>query len=444
MKILLTTLGSRGDVQPYLALAVGLKNAGHHPTLAAPETFSEWIQPYGVEAAPIRFNPQEVMQRLGKGGGGIRTLISMLSLLKSGMAEAQDDVWRAAQDTDFILQSATGMGALEAASLLGIPAAFAYLFPFAPTRAFPMFWLPYRFSLGGGYNLLTHKMMARLLWKFGGPVNNQWRKRLGLKPFRSPDELFAHAQTLNTPFLYGYSPTLLPKPADWDALQHVTGYWYLNEPDDFQPPADLLHFLESGPPPVYIGFGSMNSENPERQTQIALKALEMTGQRGLLLTGWGGMSRVASSSPAPPSAPDGLPNPSEAGIWQSPLSERVFFIENIPHSWLFPRVAAVVHHGGAGTTGAGLRAGIPSILTPFGGDQSAWADLVVKASVGPKTPGIQKLTAEKLADSIQTALHDHDLRTRAAALGEKIRAENGIAHAVEIIERHAATYHPPQ
>jgi sterol 3beta-glucosyltransferase len=151
----------------------------------------------------------------------------------------------------------------------------------------------------------------------------------------------------------------------------------------------------------------MNSDNPERQTRIALKALELTGQRGLLLTGWGGMA-------------------------QQPSSPNVFFIENIPHSWLFPRVAAVVHHGGAGTTGAGLRAGIPSLLTPFGGDQFAWADLVVKSGVGPKTPGIQKLTAEKLA----TSLNDKSMRARAAVLGEKIRAENGIARAVEIIERH--------
>lgn len=410
MKILLTTLGSRGDVQPYLALAVGLQRAGHHPALAAPANFAAWIRTHGVEAVPLPFNPQEVMQRLGKGGGGVRTLVSMLSLLKTGMQEVQHEVWRAAQETDFLVQSATGLGALEAAALCGIPAAFAYLFPFAPTRAFPMFWLPNRTSPGGAYNLLTHRMMARLLWRFGGPVNNQWRKRLGLKPWRSFQEMMAHAQTLNTPFLYGYSPTFLPKPADWDARQHVTGYWFLDEPEDFQPPADLLRFLESGPPPIYLGFGSMHAEDPARNTRLALRALELTGERGLLLTGWGSLT----AQPAPPN---------------------VMFVDNVPHGWLFPRVGAVVHHGGAGTTGAGLRAGVPQIIVPFGGDQFAWADLIVKAGVGPKTSGIRKLTAEKLAEAIQMVVADETFHNRATVLGEKIRAENGVARAIEIIEQ---------
>ncbi len=415
MRILLTTLGSRGDVQPYLALAGGLQRAGHHPTLAAPESFAGWIQAHGVDVAPLSFNPQEVMQRLGKGGGGLRTLVSMLSLLKTGMQEVQAEVWRAAQATDFLIQSATGLGALEAADLRGIPVAFAYLFPFAPTRAFPMFWLPYRVSLGGMYNLLTHNLMARLLWRFGGAVNNQWRKQLGLKPWRSFREMMAHARALHTPFLYGYSPALLPKPVDWDAYQHVTGYWFLDNPEGFQPPADLLRFLEEGPPPIYLGFGSMHAENPTRNTRLALRALELTGHRGLILTGWGGMTA-------------------------QPASPRVMFVDSVPHGWLFPRVGAVVHHGGAGTTGAGLRAGVPQVIVPFGGDQFAWAELIVKAGVGPKTPSIQKLTAEKLAEAIQTSVKDADLRTRAATLGEKIHSEDGLARAVERIETHSITY----
>lgn len=412
MRILLTTLGSRGDVQPYLALAGGLQRAGHHPTLAAPESFAGWIQAHGVDVAPLSFNPQEVMQRLGKGGGGFRTLVSMLSLLKTGMQEVQAEVWRAAQATDFLIQSATGLGALETADLRGIPVAFAYLFPFAPTRAFPMFWLPYRVSLGGTYNLLTHNLMARLLWRFGGAVNNQWRKQLGLKPWRSFHEMMAHAGALHTPFLYGYSPALLPKPVDWDAYQHVTGYWFLDNPEGFQPPADLLRFLEEGPPPIYLGFGSMHAENPTRNTRLALRALELTGHRGLILTGWGGMTT-------------------------QPASPRVMFVDSVPHEWLFPRVGAVVHHGGAGTTGAGLRAGVPQVIVPFGGDQFAWSELVVRAGIGPKTPGIKKLTAEKLAEAIDKAIHDSTMRAGAATLEEKIRFESGIARAIGIIEQHA-------
>jgi UDP:flavonoid glycosyltransferase YjiC (YdhE family) len=224
-----------------------------------------------------------------------------------------------------------------------------------------------------------------------------------------------YARSLGTPSLYGYSPSVLPKPSDWNESHYVTGYWFLEAQPNWQPPEDLLHFLESGSPPVYVGFGSVSHKHPERQTRLILRALELSGQRSVLLTGWGGITPLS----APPN---------------------VFFADNLPHAWLFPRTAAVVHHGGAGTTAAGLRAGVPSIITPFGGDQCAWADLVVKLGVGPQAPGIKQLTAEKLAEAIQTAVNDSAMRARAAVLGGKIRAENGIAHAVEVIERHAADF----
>lgn len=421
MKILLATLGSRGDVQPYLALAVGLHRAGHRVSLAAPATFGEWIQGYGVEAVPLRFDPQEAMQKLGKGQGGLRTMGAMLNIIKAGMQDTQEQVWRAAQTTDFFIQSATGLGVMEVAQMRGlgtVRGAFAYLFPFMPTRAWPMVWLPMRSSLGGRYNLLTHHLMARVLWQVGGPLVNDWRKRLGLKSWRSQSEMLAYAQRLPIPFLYGYSPSVFPKPADWDDLQHITGYWFLDPPPDWQPAPELVRFLESGPPPVYVGFGSMNSENAEQHTRLALRALELSGQRGLLLTGWGGLS-------------------------QSSASPNVLFVENIPHAWLFLRMAAVVHHGGAGTTGAGLRAGVPSIIPAFGGDQFAWADRVVKLGVGPHVPGIKTLTAEKLAEAINTAVSDSAMRARAAALGEKIRAEDGVARAIALIERHAEQFMLP-
>jgi UDP:flavonoid glycosyltransferase YjiC (YdhE family) len=173
-------------------------------------------------------------------------------------------------------------------------------------------------------------------------------------------------------------------------------------------------FLESGPPPIYIGFGSMGHGNPEHTTRLALRALELSGQRGLLLTGWGGLTRQTTTS-------------------------NVFVVEDVPHAWLFPRVAAVVHHGGAGTTGMGLRAGVPNIVVPFASvDQVAWAERVDTLGVGPRAPRISRLTAEELAEAITVAVNDAALRARAAALGAAIRAEDGIARAVEIIERQAA------
>ena len=407
-----------------MALAVGLQGAGHRVTLATSQNYTEWIQAYGVNTHPTRFNMQEFMQT-PEAQAVLRSknLIRQIRLLRDMMShgvEAQDDAWAAIQDADFVIQSPTGTGALEAASQRGIPVAFASPVPFAPTRAFPSFFLgALRFSLGAGYNYLTHKLMHRVLWSaMGGPMTNHLRKKLGLRAWRSYDELLAYGRSLDTPMLYGFSVHVIPRPADWDKYQHITGYWFLEAQPDWPPPASngLLRFLDSGPPPVYVGFGSMSHENPERQTRLALRALELSGQRGVLSTGWGGITRQST----PPN---------------------VFFVDNVPHAWLFPRMAAVIHHGGAGTTGAGLRAGVPNIITAFvANDQVAWADRVVKLGVGPRVPGIKQLTAEKLAEAIQIAVTDSTLRARAAALGEKTRAEDGVARAVEIIERHTAGF----
>lgn len=413
MKILISTLGSRGDTQPYLALATGLQQAGHQVTLAAPQRFSEWIQSYGVAAHPLRHNPQAVLQAFGKTGNPIRAMFAIAAVLNSGVIEAMEDGWQAAQETDFLIQAETGANALEAAARRGIPVAFAYLTPMAPTRAFPMFMLPFRFSPGRNYNYLTHILARQILWSSkGGPVANRWRARLGLPGWRSEAQMRNYARSLGAPSLYGFSPSLLPRPVDWDESQHVTGYWFLEAQTAWQPPRNLLRFLESGPPPVYVGFGSMSPDNSEHLTRLVLSALELSGQRGVLLTGWGGLRRL-------PTPPD------------------VFFVDDVPHAWLFPRMAAVVHHGGAGTTAAGLRAGVPGIIVPFGGDQSSWADLVIKSGVGPPAGAVQRLTPEKLANAIHTAVNDSALRSRAAAMGEKIRAENGIARAVEVVESYA-------
>jgi len=419
MKITLFSLGTRGDVQPFLALALGLQRAGHQATLVTSHNFADWIRAYGVNVQAVRFSVQEFMQQpdtqaIMKSGNPVR-LFQMMRGVMSQATTANDDFWQAAQAADFVVQSGTGVGALEVAEKHGLPSAFAYLIPFAPTRAFPSFFLgPLRFSLGEGYNRFTHSAMHHVLWSgMGGPMTNAWRKKIGLKPWRSYDAMLAYARQLGTPMLYGFSPHVIPPPPDWDEQQHLTGYWFLDEPTEWQPPPELQHFLASGPPPVYFGLGSINLGDGEAKTRLVLRALELSGQRGIILTGWGGLARVA--------APD-----------------KVFFVEDVPHSWLFPRTAAVMHHGGAGSTGASLRSGVPSIVTPFAGDQCAWAERVVQLGVGPPAPEIKKLTAEKLAEAINTAVNDPALRARAAALGEKIRAEAGVARAVEIIERHAA------
>jgi UDP:flavonoid glycosyltransferase YjiC (YdhE family) len=230
---------------------------------------------------------------------------------------------------------------------------------------------------------------------------------LGLPPapFWGPD----NAALLQDSILYGFSPSVIPKPVDWDSNIHVTGYWLLDSGSDWTPPSDLVEFLEGGTPPVYIGFGSMSNRNPEETANLCLQALAQTKQRAIMLSGWGGLQKAN-------------------------LPDTVFMIDSVPHSWLFPRVGAVVHHGGAGTTAAGLRAGVPSIIIPFFGDQLFWGQRIAELGVGPEPIPRKKLTVKRLAQAIQQAVTDESMRQRAFNLGAQIQAEDGIAGAVAVVQ----------
>jgi sterol 3beta-glucosyltransferase len=202
---------------------------------------------------------------------------------------------------------------------------------------------------------------------------------------------------------------VFPTPEDWPTSVHNTGYWFLDEPGGWQPPKGLLDFLEGGPAPVYVGFGSVGDpQQAAATTRLVAAALQQAGQRGVLATGWQGMAQM-----------DDLP-------------EGIYMLESAPHSWLFPRMAAVVHHGGAGTTAAGLRAGVPSVVVPFSNDQFAWGQRVFELGVGAPPIPRKKLTAEKLARAIEFALGEN-LKNAAGELGVKIRSENGAQAAAEVV-----------
>ncbi|MGL4608331.1 MAG: glycosyltransferase [Trueperaceae bacterium] len=200
------------------------------------------------------------------------------------------------------------------------------------------------------------------------------------------------------------------RPQDYPQHVYTTGYWFLDE-ENWQPSKELQDFLASGPAPVYIGFGSMgNTATAEATTDVLLETLKRTGQRGVLAKGWGGMKNVEG------------------------LSDRVFMLEEAPHSWLFPKMAAVVHHGGAGTTAAGLRAGVPNIVIPHALDQFAWGQRVYELGVGPKPVPKKKLSVDRLSEAIQQALNPEKQKA-AKQLGQKIQSENGNDVAVDIIRR---------
>jgi sterol 3beta-glucosyltransferase len=243
---------------------------------------------------------------------------------------------------------------------------------------------------------------------FGGAINDFRAKTLGMASIGRFADVLRRSDGKPVPILYPYSPSLLPVPKDFPAHVHVTGYWFLDQTTTWQPEPELIDFLETGTQPVYIGFGSIGARNAEKRTQIILEALEKSGQRGLFLSGWGGLKA-------------------------SNLPQTVYMAESIPHDWLLPKVAAVVHHGGAGTTAAGLRAGKPSIICPFMADQPFWGKLVHQRGIGPEPISQYRLTPDKLATAITTVVVDQTMKHRAAELGEQIRAEDGIGHAVEVI-----------
>jgi sterol 3beta-glucosyltransferase len=416
MQIVILAVGTRGDVQPCVALGRGLVRAGHTVRLAAPDDLEAFVRDWGLEFFPLGVNMHALQETvtgqslLKTGSNVVAGLRKMLHLFLPFLERMLESTWQACQGAEAILFSTLGMGAYHVADKLGVPCAWALIVPaFTRTRAFPSLIAP-ALPLGGGYNWLTHLLFEQFTQQSAGRFVNRWRRErldLPLLPrHRWPYDAL-HGRPV--PRLYSYSPAVIPRPTDWGPHAHITGYWYLDHPPEWQAPARLVDFLSAGPPPVYVGFGSLRPAHAEQTTDVVLAALRASGQRGLLATGWGALA-------------------------QSDLPEDVLMIEAVPHDWLFPHVAAAVHHGGAGTTAAGLRAGVPSIVVPFGADQPFWAARVYQLGVGPRPIPHKKLTVERLTKALRADASDETLRVQAARLGERIRSENGVERAVEIVE----------
>ncbi|GAB4212071.1 MAG: glycosyltransferase [Roseiflexaceae bacterium] len=409
MHILILTLGSRGDVQPYIALGMGLRAAGYDVTLSSEARFAGFVEQHGLRFAPLRGELLSLLQTpegkaalVGKGNP-----VKLLRQVGPMLRQVLDDEWQIAQEADAVIYHPKALGGHSIAEKLGIPGILALPLPlYSPTRAFPSLLLPFD-NLGGTLNQASHQLTVWLSSVSTSSVLNRWRKEvLDLPP--AGDPLTLHGRPLLR--LYGYSPALLPTTGDWAGHSVATGYWFLDQQAAWQPPPALLAFLRDGPPPVYIGFGSMPAQDAQANTTLVLEALERAGQRGVLASGWGGLA----AAELPPS---------------------VYLLEEAPHDWLFPQMAAVVHHGGAGTTAAGLRAGVPTVICPFFGDQPFWGRRVAALGAGPQPIPQRRLTAARLAEAIRNAVGDPAIRQRAAALGDTIRAEDGVARAVKLIEQ---------
>lgn len=413
MEIALIAYGSRGDVQPFVALARALRQVGHQVRLLAPPTFASLAADHDIPFAPtgadIEAHLRSRMKAIRATGNALRLLWSLRDEMRSLITEVGHDTWRAAQGATLVI--GVGPASASVAERLGVPFIEGALQPLTPTRAFPSPVAPTWLRLGGAYNRLSHHGFEQAFWQlFRGNTNSLRTQVLGLPPYSFLGPL-GELRKRGLLRLYAYSPRVVPRPDDWPGHHQVTGYWFLPPPPEWAPPEPLARFLAAGPPPVYIGFGSMLAREPQKLTALVSEALAKSGQRAVLGGGWGAL--------------DGT----------MPSSERVCFVKDVPHHWLLPKMAAIVHHGGAGTTGEALRSGVPSVVVPFGFDQTFWGQRTAALGVGVSPLPRRRLSAPALAAAIERAVSDPLMRERAAELGAAIQAERGTEHALEHISR---------
>jgi sterol 3beta-glucosyltransferase len=402
MHITILALGSRGDIQPYATLGNGLKSVGHQVRFITFESFASLVAENKLDFHSISGNAQALV---ANGGADMLRLIRSFGSLAEGYA--RDLSAPQLGDTDLIInQLPAGLYGFDLAEKYGVPMVQAAVIPLARTKVFPLMGFP-KFPLPG-YNRATYYMGEQIAWQMFRANINRWRKQalnLSSLPIAG---YFGQLGTRQIPIVNGFSQYVVPRPADWNEYIHITGYWFPKD-THWQPPSDLLAFIEAGNPPVFIGFGSMPIKDPQRTTNTILEALKQTEQRGILHMGWGGLGNQS-------------------------LPDHVFKIDYAPYDWLFPRMAMVIHHGGSGTTAHGLRSGIPSCAVSFVFDQHYWGERIFELGVGPKPIRYKELTTERLQESIRFGVGNARIQQKAAKLGQKIRTENGIENALSIFE----------
>jgi sterol 3beta-glucosyltransferase len=415
MHITILALGSRGDVQPYIALGRGLQQSGHSVRIGAPKNFQSLAAQYGLDFSPIAASSQEIMagevgRRMMTTGNNTPGFMYELARMVSGYAqECLTMSLKACEHTDAILCNSFALMGFHIAEALNIPCAGAWIYPLNRTALYPSMGLT-PFVRSGPLNWLTYMVDEQVIQHAFRHIFREWRQMLDLPPLPITG-FYDYLYQRNIPQIYGYSATIVPRPKDWPDRFVVSGYWFLDQAKEFKPPIELSDFLNAGPPPVYIGFGSVVGKNTASLTETILGAIKQSGRRFILAEGWGGLETHLA------------------------YDRHIFVVDEVPHDWLFPKMTAVVHHGGAGTTAAAMRAGIPSVIVPFSGDQPFWGERVRILGAGPPPIPHTRLSADRLAACIKAATHDDLIRERARVIGKSIRAEDGISRAIEAFER---------
>lgn len=414
--ITLLTSGTRGDVQPYLALAKGLQGAGLAAVLAAPANFAPLAAQVNVPFRPLDGNPSELMldsagsQALMGGSSWLETLRASLRFMRNARPIYQrmlESAWAASQDSAAILVGLPSLWGIHIAEALAVPCIGAMVQPLTTTSAWPSAVLPSNVSVGAAYNRLTHRIVAQAMWWPWRDVIDDWRQGKGLprRGWRGP--------SLDVmPVVYGFSERIVPRPSDWPPQHHISGYWRLAGLSAPQQVDDkLAQFVACKDRPLlYFGFGSPGLPDFRRHRQDIIDTVRTVKARAVL------------------SVPAG--EAIDTVAWPAELLP----VREVPHGWLFPQVDAVIHHGGAGTTAAVLHAGVPMLVLPRAVDQYFWAGRASLLGIAPAPIPQRQLNGHRLTEAVHTLLTHRSFSDKAKQIRDDLTRENGVVSAVEEIK----------
>ncbi len=415
-RLTFVTAGSRGDVQPLVALARGAQAYGFDVRVAANPLYADLIEQNGLAWVMLPGqSPKEVWADESKASAATPSRFRYVGTLKKILRRKGPDrqslmnIVEACEGSDVVVYSHSSVVAYHAAEYLDVKAVAAYLYPNLPSRAYPALLVPPGLVRNGYFNATSHFLLSQLFWTVDRPWVNDWRVNdlsLGALGIVPPLNYLFGRRGLH---LHGFSPNVVERPADWPANSHITGYWFLDEGSSWSPPDALVRFIDAGPPPVCVTFGSEIDSRPDELYSTVSAALESVGARAVLVSGWSDRDRLNQT-------------------------DRVFAVDSAPYDWLFPKMACVVHHAGTGTAAEVLRAGTPSVCIPFHGEQRYWADVMQTLGVAGAPIPRAALTAQSLASSLRFVLNEASVAERANALGRSIRSEKGVETAARLID----------
>lgn len=423
LNIVIQVVGSRGDVQPLIAIGTELQRYGHFVRIATHDVFKDFVDRSGLEFYPIGGDPADLMSYMVRNPG----LIPSIQTLREGeiqrkramMKTILEGCWRSCTTpspasgrpfvANAIIANPPAFAHIHCAQALGIPLHLMFTMPWTPTNEFvhPLAHIKTPTPNLKYANYLSYGLIQSLAWQGLGDIINEWRHSIDLEPVPLSEGPFL-AETLEIPTTYCWSPALVPKPKDWPSYVDVCGFVFRQAPQ-YTPSPDLQAFLAAGPPPIYIGFGSIVIDNPDDLTNKILEAIEICSVRAIISRGWSLLGNRENTN-------------------------RVFYLGDCPHEWLFQNVSAVVHHGGAGTTACGLRCGKPTVVIPFFGDQLFWGEMVATTGAGPDPLPFKDLNTQVLAKAIGFALQPEAARAATSVAGVMQR-DCGVNAAVDSFHR---------